>query len=184
MNRREVILGVAAIGLLPSTAWARDKSPKLEIRVVGDVTHRRDPVDRKGVVMRFVLYTSLMDRNPTWEETQSLKLSEGRFETTLSKGLGTVDSNPFGEKMFLGIFVKEMGPEVADVKMSPRVELAWDGSGTAPCLEQNESLAQGDLDLGGSCTVTGEGAVAIHITTLQRVPTEAEWAAELASKEK
>jgi len=164
--------------LVPTTGWARDKSPKLEIRVVGNVTHRREPVTRKGVVLRFVLYTSLMDRNPTWEETKKVNLDEGHFETTLSKDLGTWASNAFPEKMFLGIFVKEMGPDVSDLKMSPKVELDWKGSGTAPCLEQNESLAQGDLDLGGSCTMTGEGAVAFYITTLQRSPTVAEWKPE------
>ncbi len=176
------MLGTLAIGLWPSTALARDKTPKLSIEVVANVTHRRKPVERKRVVLRFVIYTSMMDRNPTWEDTQTLNIVEGRLETTLSKGLGTIEDNGFPEKIFLGIFVKEMGPEVVDVRLSPLVELDWVGSGTAPCLEQNESLAQGDLDLGGSCTMTGEGAVAFYVTTLQRVPTEAEWAAELEAK--
>ena len=183
MRRRELMIGMAAIALAPRAALARDRSPKLEIRVVARVEHRREPVDRKGVVLRFVLYGSLMDRNPTWEETKTVKITDGHLETTLSRDLGTVEGNGFGETMVLGIFVKEMGPAVTDVKLSPRVELDWRGSGTAPCLEQNESLAQGDLDLGGSCTMTGEGAVAFYITTLQRVPTEAQWQEEKAAKE-
>ena len=93
MNRREVMLGTLAIGLWPSTALARDKTPKLSIEVVANVTHRRKPVERKRVVLRFVIYTSMMDRNPTWEDTQTLNIVEGRLETTLSKGLGTIEDN-------------------------------------------------------------------------------------------
>ena len=182
MRRREVMLGLVALAAAPGVAWAKDKSPKLKLRVKARVEHRRQPVTRKKVQVRFALYTTLMDRNPLWDEIKSVNIEDGLMETEIGRGLGTVDENPFGDEAYLGVFVLDMGPAVKDVKLSPRVTLDWTGSGTAPCLLQDEALA-GGLDSGGSCTVAGEGAVAFYITELQRVPTDAEWAAELAEKE-
>lgn len=183
MNRRELMVGLTALGLVPSVAWAKDKSAKLSLRIKARVEHRRQPVNRKKVQVRFALYTTLMDRNPLWDEIKTVNIEDGLFETEIGRGLGTIDENPFGDECYLGVFVLDMGPAVQDVKLSPRVTLDWTGSGTAPCLLQDEALA-GGLDSGGSCTVAGEGAVAFYITEFQRVPTEAEWAAELAEKAK
>ena len=183
MDRRTFLTATAAALLLPMPAWAA-KAPKLKLRVRATVEHRRKKVHRKKVKLRFVLYTSPLDRNPSWEQIKTVDILDGKLEVELGKGLGTVDDNPFQEMAYLGIFVLDMGPEVQDLKLSPKLKIDWHGNGTAPCLEQNESLAQGDIELGGSCTMAGEGAVAFYIHELQRVPTDAEWAAELAEKAK
>lgn len=181
MKRRELMIGLAALSLVPGVAWAREKkAPALRIRIKANVEHRRQPVNRKKVKVRFALYTTLMDRTPLWDEIRTVNIDDGVLEVEIGRGLGTVDENPFGDEAYLGIFVLDMGPAVADVKLSPRLTVDWTGTGTAPCLLQDESLA-GGLDSGGSCTVAGEGAVAFYITELQRVPTNAEWEAEKAA---
>mgnify|MGYP007046920947 CR=1 FL=1 len=183
MDRRRFLLASAALTLAPLPALA-GRVPKLQLKLTATVEHRRQRVDRKKVKLRFTLYTSQLDRNPSWEEIQTVDIRDGKLETVLGKGLGTVDEDLFAEDAYLGLFVLDMGPDVQDVKLSPRLKLDWHGSGSAPCLEQNESLAQGDIELGGSCTMAGEGALAFYVTQLQRVPTDAEWAAELADKAK
>jgi hypothetical protein len=183
MDRRRFLLASAALALVPVPALA-GRVPKLELLLSATVEHRRKRVHRKKVKLRFTLYTSQLDRNPSWEEIQTVNIQDGKLETTLGKGLGTVDENLFAENAYLGIFVLEMGPEVQDVKLSPRLKIDWHGDGSAPCLEQNESLAQGDMELGGSCNMAGEGALVFYVTRLQRVPTDAEWAAEVEAKGK
>ena len=95
----------------------------------------------------------------------------------LGKGsMGTPLEDPFPEKLYLGVFVLDMGPEVQEVRMTPKLRLEWADTGTADCLQNEESLNDGGLDEGGVCTLAGEGKVNMYVTDLQRVPAAGTWA--------
>lgn len=177
MKRRTMLLGGAALALAPGLAFAGKRPPKTKLHVGGRITHRKKDVDRKKVKFRFAIYRKNMDKDPIWDEFHTLDVTDGRFEVELGKGgsLGTAVEETLPEKLYLGVFILSMGPDVTDLRMAPKLRVDWAGSGTSPCIENEETLNEGGLDEGGICTTTGEGAVAMYINTLQRVPAKGEW---------
>lgn len=169
-------MGAAALCLVPATALG-ERVPKTSIELEGRLSHRRKDVHRKKVKLRFALYRKNMDKDPIWDEFHTVNVEEGRFTVSLGKGgsLGDAMEDPFPEKLYLGVFILEMGPDVADLRLAPKIRLDWAGTGSAGCLENEETLNEGGLDEGGVCTATGEGAVAMYINVLQRTPAPGSW---------
>ena len=180
MQRRTLLAALTATLLMPAAnAVAGSRPPKTVLRFGARVTHRRLDVTRKKVKLRFALYHENMARDPIWDEVHSVNIEEGRFSVELGKGsMGTALEDPFPEKLYLGVFVLEMGPEVSDLRLTPKLRLEWATSGTAACIENQESLNDGGLDEGGVCTLAGDGKVAMYVTELQRVPAAGTWVAD------
>ena len=163
--------------LLPGLARAGRRPPKTSLRFSARVTHRRKKVHRKKVKLRFALYHKNMARDPVWDEHHTVDIEEGAMSVELGRrgSLGTALEDPFPEKLYLGVFIMEMGPEVSDLRLAPKLRLDWAGTGSTACLENEESLNDGGLDEGGVCTIAGEGAVNMFVTELQRIPASGTW---------
>ena len=91
MERRTMLLGGAALALVPGLAFAGKRPPKTRLHLGGRITHRKKEVDRKKVKFRFAIYRKNMDKDPIWDELHTLDVVDGRFEVELGKGgsLGT-----------------------------------------------------------------------------------------------
>lgn len=169
MKRRELLIGAgAALLLAPGIAWAKkEKDPKLLLDIGGTLSHRGQAVSRDKVALRIAVFDSGMGRKVIWEQTIKVGCEEGAFSATLAK-LGTVAEPALPDSAHLEVWVMDAGPHVSEVRLTPRIALDWAGSGSAECLEVRETSGVYALDAGGSCTLSGQGAILVELTTLQR----------------
>ena len=78
MERRTMLLGGAALALVPGLAFAGKRPPKTRLHLGGRITHRKKEVDRKKVKFRFAIYRKNMDKDPIWDELHTLDVVDGR----------------------------------------------------------------------------------------------------------
>ncbi|MCB9760996.1 MAG: hypothetical protein H6739_14250 [Alphaproteobacteria bacterium] len=172
MRRRTLLMGgvaSAALFTLSTPGWAKgDRPPKLTLRFAATFSRRREPVNADAVGLRFALFESPTARNPIWDETQEVKVRDGRIELELGKrSLGTTETNTFPDELYLQVQVLQIAEESLDAKLSPRMRLDWGTNGSTPCMESGGS--EGGLDDAG-CILAGPGALKMVITELQRLP--------------
>lgn len=169
MKRRDLLIAAgAALLLAPLPALAKkEEDPKLLLDIGGTLSHRGQSVTRDKVELRVAFFDSAMGRKVIWEQKVKVACEEGVFAATLGK-LGTVAAPALPPSAHLEVWVMDAGPHVSEVRLTPRVALDWAGTGSAECLEEREGTGVYALDAGGSCTLAGDGALQLEITTLQR----------------
>ncbi|MED5371820.1 MAG: hypothetical protein VX899_12440 [Myxococcota bacterium] len=171
ITRRHLLGGLTATLLLASPrAWAKgDKPPKLALKLAGTLTHREMPVHRDKVKLRLAAFDQGMGRTVLWEATPTISCDNGAFELIVKRpSLGVVGDSPLPDSFHLELWVLEAGPAVSDIRLVPRVQIPWSDSGVAECTLEKEGGIEG-LDEGGACVLSGDGALRLELTTLQRI---------------
>lgn len=171
LRRRDLLAAAGATLLLaplPALAKKEEGLPLL-LELGGTLTHRGQAVTRKKVQLRVAFFDDGMGRKVIWEQFPKVNCVDGVFSTTLNK-LGYEAASLLPDTAHMELWVMDAGPHVSEVRLTPRIAVDWGTSGSASCLEVREGETELDaLDAGGVCSVVGDGALRVDITTLQRV---------------